>query len=442
MANTTMTRQSRFEEDEQVLWLRPVGSLTGTGRPIKLKDEVILGREQGRRVQVLDDDAVSRKHARIRWLPEQGVAILEDLQSKNGTFVSGEIVVRKYLEDQDVVRVGDHLFVVESGDGGGETRNPVPELVGESPAVNQTREDLGLAAPGDLPVLLLGETGTGKEVAARAVHRLSGRTGEFVPVNCAGIPESLFESALFGHAKGAFTGATEDSAGMISQATEGTLFLDEVGEMPAGSQAKLLRFLEDGRFRRLGEGKDRFVNVRVVSATNAPLDELERSGAFRTDLRARLDGVSIRLPPLKQRRRDIPLLAMHFARELGWSDLTMEPDVHEALMVYDWPRNVRELRQMVARWSQMKWRGQTEINGCPFLGLKDLDHLLQAPVITRTEAPIPPKAESKKRPSKEELLDALTANDWNIQQVATSLKRDRKQIYRWMERHGLERGSK
>ena len=441
MTNTTMTRQSRFAENEELFWLWPVGARADSGRPIELTDEVILGREQGRKVRVVDDDAVSRKHAKIRWLPEQGVAIIEDLESKNGTFVNGEIVVRKYLEAQDVVRIGDQLFVVESGGGCAGADNSIPELVGGSAELERTRGDLTLAAPGELPVLLRGETGTGKEVAARAVHRLSGRTGEFVPVNCAGIPESLFESALFGHAKGAFTGATEDSAGMISEAAGGTLFLDEVGEMPAGSQAKLLRFLEDGRIRRLGEGRERFIDVRVVSATNAPLDELERSGAFRTDLLARLDGVSILLPLLKQRRWDIPMLAIHLARELGWSALSIEPDALEALMVYDWPRNVRELRQMVARWSQMKWRAQTAVNGCPNLRMKDLDHLLRKPVTKRTEAAVPPKVEAKKRPSEEELLEALTDSDWNIQQVATSLKRDRKQIYRWMERYGIERES-
>jgi len=182
-----------------------VGGSGGTENAIVLEGEVVLGREPGRKGRVIDDEAVSRKHAVIRWHEEPGVAVLEDLKSKNGTFVNGEIVERKYLEAQDVVRIGDHLFVVEEMDGELSDADPVPELVGDSVKLHRLKRELELASPGQIPVLLLGETGTGKEVAARAVHRLSARIGRFVAMNCAGVPEALFESILFGHTKGACT---------------------------------------------------------------------------------------------------------------------------------------------------------------------------------------------------------------------------------------------
>ena len=439
MANTTMTRQSRFAEKEQVLLLQPVGGELGLERPVVLNGEVVLGREAGRRVQVLDDEAVSRKHAVIRWLGEQGIAVLEDLKSKNGTFVNGEIVVRKYLEEQDVVRVGDHLFVVEVDSGDRTSSDPIPEMVGNSATLHNVKCDLALASPGQLPVLLLGETGTGKEVAARAVHRLAGRAGDFVPVNCAGVPEALFESLLFGHAKGAFTGAADDAQGLIVEADGGTLFLDEVGEMPQSCQSKLLRFLEDGRIRPVGGGRERRVDVRVVAATNAPLRDLEKRGVFRSDLLARLEGITVVLPPLRHRRRDIPTLLQYFAAEHGWGKVSVEPDTLEALLIHSWDWNVRQLRQMVARWSQMAWSVSTPAGSGPTLSLEGLDVEMRKPVVHRARAAIPPMLETTRRPSGAELLEALVANEWSIQRVAEHFGKDRKQIYRWMERHGIER---
>jgi transcriptional regulator with GAF, ATPase, and Fis domain len=439
MAKTTMTRQSQLAKGEGGVALRPVSGGVERGQLLALVDETVLGRQPGRKGTVVDDGGVSRKHAVIRQHQEQGITVLEDLDSKNGTFVNGEVVRRKYLEDQDVIRIGDQLFLVEIEAPPVPGRYPIPELVGESGVMVLLKRDLELASPGDLPLLLLGETGTGKEVAARAVHRLGGRSGELIPVNCAGVPEALFESVLFGHAKGAFTGATDDSEGLIREAANGTLFLDEVGEMPQTCQGKLLRFLEDGRLRPVGGGKEERVDVRVIAATNAPVHMLERTGGFRSDLLARLEGIAIVLPPLCHRKGDIPMLLQHFSAELGWGDVAIDSDALEALLVHSWERNVRQLRHMVARWSQMVWCARTTKDGRPSLNLGDLTSELQEPLCNRKMAPVPPAIESKKRPAREELLAALDACDWSIQRVAEELGKDRKQVYRWMERYGINR---
>jgi transcriptional regulator with GAF, ATPase, and Fis domain len=229
-----------------------------------------------------------------------------------------------------------------------EAREIVPELVGESPAWREMLAQLPAVAASGLPVLLLGETGTGKELVARALHAWSPRARhEFVAHNCGATPDSLIESELFGHARGAFTGAVSDRAGLFEAAERGTLFLDEIGDASALLQMKLLRVLQEGEARRVGDTRLRRVDVRVVSATHRPLEKAVAAGSFRADLFFRLNAVRLRLPTLRERGRDVLVLARYFlvqaAARAGAEPPALDPGLAERLLRAPWPGNVREL---------------------------------------------------------------------------------------------------
>lgn len=221
-------------------------------------------------------------------------------------------------------------------------------IIGNSPAMREVITRLKQVAPSDIPVLITGESGTGKELVAQALHNNSKRSKKpFVPLNCAGLSESILEDELFGHVRGAFTGADKDRQGRFEFADGGTLFLDEVGDMPMVMQAKLLRVLESGEVVRLGANETRHVNVRLVSATNHTVEELVKDGTFREDLYFRIKGAAIHLPALRERREDIPPLVHHFvakfAKEMDKPALTVAEDAMAMLMQHDWPGNVRQL---------------------------------------------------------------------------------------------------
>jgi two-component system response regulator HydG len=226
-------------------------------------------------------------------------------------------------------------------------------LAGTSAAMRAVMETLRMAAPTDATLLILGESGTGKELAARAAHRLSGREGELVSVNMAALPRELVESTLFGHERGAFTGADRRREGLCEQAVDGTLFFDEIGEMPLDLQAKLLRFIQERTFRRVGGTEEVRVDVRIVAATNRDLMEEVRDGRFREDLFYRLNTIPIEMPALRTRASDIAPLAMVFLREfaLRYSRdfRTISAEAIARLTAHDWPGNVRELRQVIER---------------------------------------------------------------------------------------------
>jgi transcriptional regulator with PAS, ATPase and Fis domain len=232
-------------------------------------------------------------------------------------------------------------------------QRPAPALLGVSQALREVLQQVRQVAPTSVPVLILGETGTGKELVARAIHEQSGRhAAPFVALNCAAIPEHLLEAELFGFRRGAFTGAERTKRGLLEEADGGTLFLDEIGEMPLALQVKLLRVLEVGELRALGATETRAVDVRIVSATHADLAESIERGRFRQDLFYRLNTVTLYLPPLRRRRVDIPFLAQHFAEEFGTAEarrITLSEDFLDALAHYDFPGNVRELRNAVER---------------------------------------------------------------------------------------------
>ncbi len=226
-------------------------------------------------------------------------------------------------------------------------------IIGTSRSIEKVLLEVEKIADSDLSVLICGETGTGKELIARAIHEESCRKGEFVSVNCGAIPENLLESEFFGHKKGSFTGAIEDRIGKFEQAHNGTMFLDEIGEMNSDLQIKLLRALEEKKITRIGENKEILLDVRIVSATNKRVDDLMQNGSFREDLFFRLKGMQINLPPLRKRADDIPLLAKHFldeyCKEYTIERKELSVNTIEKLLLYKWPGNIRELRHLMQK---------------------------------------------------------------------------------------------
>jgi transcriptional regulator with GAF, ATPase, and Fis domain len=228
----------------------------------------------------------------------------------------------------------------------------IDEMVGDSEVMMELSRLIRMVAPKSATVLIEGETGTGKEVVAKALHRLSPRAGQsFTVLNCAAIPEALLEAELFGHTRGAFTGAVQSRTGRIEAAHGGTLFLDEIGEMPLALQAKMLRFLESGEIQRVGENDTMRVDVRVIAATHQPLEERATEGAFRLDLYHRLAVFPIEVPPLRRRKEDIPALSEHFLAYLGKNSprKRLSEGAQERLREHHWPGNVRELAHVLER---------------------------------------------------------------------------------------------
>src|ERR1700683_1537083 len=228
------------------------------------------------------------------------------------------------------------------------------EIIGDDPAFRRVLEQLATVAPTDASVLILGETGTGKELIARAIHNLSGRRERtFVKVNCAAIPTGLIESELFGHERGAFTGAISQKIGRFELADKGTLFLDEIGDIPLELQPKLLRVLQEREFERLGSTRTKKIDVRMVAATHRDLEGMILKGEFRSDLYYRLNVFPIRVPSLRERKEDIPILARHFvnkyARKMNKKLETIPAEAMEALVNYAWPGNIRELENFIQR---------------------------------------------------------------------------------------------
>ncbi len=240
-------------------------------------------------------------------------------------------------------------------------------IVAASPAMNEVLQRVDKVAGSDATVLITGESGTGKELVARAIHDRSERAdAPFVPVNCAAIPDELLESVLFGHTQGAFTGATEESEGKFAAADGGTIFLDEIAEMSADLQSKLLRVLQEGTIDVVGANEPRSIDVRVVAATHRDIDRLVDQGAFREDLYFRLNVVPIEIPPLRERREDIPVLTRYFLRQSDErDDLQVTRAVDEALVEYDWPGNVRELKNVVERMALLHDGERLELDDVP-----------------------------------------------------------------------------
>ncbi len=310
------------------------------------------------------------------------------------------------------------------------------QIVGDSPAIRELRRQITLAAPTNGRVLIYGENGSGKELVARAIHALSSRReSPFVEVNCAAIPEQLIESELFGHEKGAFTGALARRKGKFEVADEGTLFLDEIGDMSLKTQAKVLRVLEEQAFERVGGKETIKVDVRVIAASNQNLHELIREGRFRDDLFYRLSVIPVEVPSLRERKDDIPLLVQHFialfSAEYGKRPKTVSKRAMAYFFAYDWPGNVRELRNMVERLVIMAPGDIIEPEDLP------------PPLRPKEVAPLEETEKGKSLREvrqafeREYILAELRANDWHMTRTAESLGIERSHLYRKLKAYGI-----
>ncbi|CAI4031108.1 Nitrogen assimilation regulatory protein NtrX [Nitrospira tepida] len=312
------------------------------------------------------------------------------------------------------------------------------ELIGQAPAMQRLRELIATAGPTNSRVLIAGENGTGKELVARAIHQHSPRADRpFVAVNCAAIPETLIESELFGHEKGAFSGATSQKRGQFEQADGGTLFLDEIGDMSLATQAKVLRALQEQQFNRVGGTKTIKVDVRVLAASNKDLAKEIEAGHFREDLYYRLNVLPVTVPPLRSRRDDIPLLVRHFmqihSEEQGLKTKQLTPAAMEQLQQYDWPGNIRELRNLTERLMIMVPGSQI-----------DVDHVAAALQVrpampSAAQAPAQPSLVLKEYDSlrearnafeKEYITRKLKENRWNVSRTADELRIERSHLHR------------
>jgi len=309
-----------------------------------------------------------------------------------------------------------------------EERERLDELIGRSSAMRGVFELVEAVSDTNVTVLILGESGTGKELVARAIHRRSPRvSGPFVVVNCGGLPETLVESELFGHERGAFTGAVARHKGRFEQAQGGTLFLDEIGELSAKTQVDLLRAIETRRFMRLGGTEEQAADVRILAATNRDLAVDVKAGRFRDDLYYRLNVVTVRLPPLRERREDVPLLAAHFleqsAKQLARPARSLAPEASALLLAHDWPGNVRELANAIERAVAV---GRSE-------------------TIEAADLPIQPRAtatgsgRSLQDVERRHVETVLGETAWNITHSAAILGIDRVTLYNKIKRYGLKR---
>lgn len=310
------------------------------------------------------------------------------------------------------------------------------ELIGNSKVINNIKQQIELIARGDSTVLILGESGTGKELVARAIHSLSERrNAPFVEVNCAAIPQELIESELFGHEKGAFTGAIDKKIGKFELSDKGTLFLDEIGDMSLLTQTKLLRVIETQKFQRVGGTKDIKVNVRIISATNKDLCEEIKKGNFREDLYYRLNVVPIYLPTLRERKEDIPELINYFISEFvtekGWKSKTFTKKAIETLQSYDWPGNVRELKNAVERLMIMTVSDVIDIDDIERTGIirKNFSEERYFQYASLKEA--------RDAFERDFILKKLKENNWNMTKTAELIGIERSNLYKKIKSFGI-----
>jgi two-component system nitrogen regulation response regulator NtrX len=305
-------------------------------------------------------------------------------------------------------------------------------IVGESIPIKALRKQIALVAPTNSRILIYGESGTGKELVSRNIHFMSNRSTEpFVEVNCAAIPDELIESELFGHTKGSFTGASESKKGKFELADGGTLFLDEIGDMSLKTQAKVLRAVEEQRFQPIGAPSAVRVDVRVVAATNKNLQNEIAAGRFREDLFYRLNVIPFFVPPLRERREDIPVLARYFMRvfavEHGRGPKDFSGEALDLMMDYSWPGNVRELRNEVERLVIMVQDG--------LIQSKDLSLPNGGAATSRAST----LHEARAQYERQFILDKLKENNWNMSQTARVLGLERSYLYRKMKAYGIEK---
>ena len=412
---------------------------------------IVIGREEPADLR-LPVAAVSRTHAEIIW--DESRWLVRDMGSRNGTLLDGHPITQAVLERGAELRIGDGVYkfldydvsdycdYLIDGSVLGQGR-----LVAKSDLVGGYVMDLIAAeleriAPTNLSVVLLGESGTGKEVAARELHRSSGRKGAFHAVNCAAIPATLLESELFGYKRGAFSGADRDKPGLIRLADQGTLLLDEIGDMSLEAQAKLLRVLQSREVYPLGATAPERVDIRVVCATHRDLQRLIQLEKFREDLYARLNEYQLKLPPLRDRKEDIFQLTREFLRRHGRPELRLTFGFVLGLVNYDWPYNVRELEGCIKRCIALTDDLTVE------------ESLLPEPIkelMAEYGRPFARSAQSAQNssldiirtvrssgPTDAELRALLEKHRGNVAAVGRDLGKARMQVHRWMERFGID----
>ncbi|MCC7381379.1 MAG: sigma 54-interacting transcriptional regulator [Deltaproteobacteria bacterium] len=384
----------------------------------------------------LADLRASSKHVQLsralgRW-------VLEDLGSKNGTRVNGQTIERVTLEDGDVIEVG-HSFLVFRGAVAGAAGGPLfldaRDLDPRPPgcrtlhaAHGRALDALSALAASDVAIVLRGETGTGKEVVARSIHAQSGRTGPLVAINCGALTPGLVESELFGHKRGAFTGAADDRLGLVRSAEGGTLFLDEVGDLPAPAQASLLRVLQEKEVLPVGATRPVPVDFRVIAATHRDLEEMIGRGDFRADLYARLSGFTLSLPPLRERREDLGILIAAFLGPRG-AVPPIRIEAARALFTHPWPLNVRELEKALETARVLAGTEAIALEHLP----EPLQHSARGAGAEAEEVPLP--AEDLERRAALVLL--LREHQGNVSAVARAMGKARMQIQRWIKRYKI-----
>jgi transcriptional regulator with PAS, ATPase and Fis domain len=385
-------------------------------------------------------EAMSSVHA--RFIRAGGEWVVEDCGSRNGTYVNGTRVERSVLRERDVVTMGRTLLELVPShispvggppDVDGAEAAVAVGHVTIDPELDAQLAELTRVARSNIAILIQGETGTGKELLAQAIHGLSARDGAFVAVNCAAVPAGLVESHFFGHTKGAFSGAVRDEQGVFRASSGGTLFLDEIGDLPTASQGALLRALQEGEVVPVGANRAMRVDLRVVAATHQPLDTMVGRGDFRRDLLARLNGFHFELPPLRRRRMDLGVVVASILRKLAperVQSLRLTPLAGEALLRYEWPLNTRELEQCLAR-------------ALVLAGHEPIDAAQLPPALTEPKGEKAPVAESSVLSPRDAslrcaVLEQLARHRGNVTDVAHAMGRSRMQVHRWCKRLGID----
>lgn len=382
---------------------------------------------------VLEDPYVSGFHARVYM--KDGRPMVEDVGSRNGIFLGNQKIQSAEATAGTQIRIGQSVMLVAAQDpeqGNTQSGRQSGQMIGKSESVEKLRKLLRRVASSDIPVLLTGETGTGKEVAASLLTELSPRANKpLIVLNCGALTRDLVESELFGHEKGAFTGANDRKIGAFEAANGGTLFLDEIGELPLDMQPKLLRALENSEVRRLGSAKSFHVDVRVIAATNRKLEEEVGAGRFREDLLHRLNIVTVELPPLRRRASDIDELAMHFVAAFSPQGETVELSggALEKLKSHVWPGNIRELRNTLQRAVLMRMGDAVEEEDITFAP-SSFEHRAAVceAVTSRTLADI----------EKEAITTELIRHKGNKKEAAKALGVSRSTIHRKIEDYGID----
>ena len=444
------------DPERKQLHLRRIGLKVADGSDLGQEaqfdhDVIRIGAAEGNHF-VLTDDTVSRRHAEIARTSEG--MVLRDLGSTNGTFVGPVRIKEVFLGENRTFRVGktemEFVILDEVVDIVAVEATQFENIVGQSVDMREMFAVLERVARTELTVMVTGETGTGKELVSRAIHQRSPRReGPFVVFDCGAVARNLIESELFGHERGAFTGAVASRAGVFEQAHGGTIFLDELGELPLELQPALLRVLEQREVKRIGDRRVRNVDVRVIAATNRDLQQRVKEGKFREDLYYRLAVVEVSLPPLRERKEDLPLLVEHLLRNASFAHSVrgVTPDVLQLFRQYHWPGNIRELRNTLLRAIPFCEGDLIDLQSLPESLRIDATALSAEAEAKSVPEGLPlPDVELSLREARDQLIDAferrylqdlLQRCEGNLSKAARDAGVDRKTISRMLKRHGI-----